>query len=88
MSGTENYQSLPQLFCSNMLSKVCMYIYVYYDMLVCKVEAKEKKTHFHIQSKTPSKKSVKTLFTINFFKKVHLQIDLFFEKTYMKKKVS
>ena len=56
-------------------------------MLVCKVEAEEKKTHFHIQSKTPSKKSVKTLFfTINFFKKVHLQIDLFFEKTYMKKK--
>ena len=55
MSGTENYQSLPQLFCSNMLSKVCMYIYVYYDMLVCKVEAKEKKHIFTFRARHRAK---------------------------------
>ena len=68
MSGTENYQSLPQLFCSNMLSKVCMYIYVYYDMLVCKVEAEEKNTFSHSEQDTEQKIRENTFYN-KFFQK-------------------
>ena len=54
-----------------MLSKVCMYIYVYYDMLVCKVEAEEKKNTFsHSEQDTEQKIRENAFYIINFFQEI------------------